>query len=102
MVVLGDAPRLSFRYDQIWHTFRMEILVTIWKDRNVVLFFHNFLDIHVAIYSKAHICNNVMMQIQVQIDKVMLEVAHLQELLAHWGNAPCTGDHTPPRGRRRG
>ena len=60
----------------------------IWKDCNAFLFSDNFLDIYVAMYSKACISNNVMTHIQVQTDKVMLEVAHLQELLAHWGNDP--------------
>ena len=77
MVVLGDSPKLPFKYSQVWHAFRMEILFTIWKDYNAILFSHNFLDIHVAMYSKASICNNVMMQIQVQTDNVVLEVAHL-------------------------
>lgn len=30
-----------------------------------------------------------MLQIQVQANKVALEVAHLQVLLDLWGNAPC-------------
>ena len=108
IVVLGDNTRLPFKYSQIWHAFRLEILFTIWKDCNAVIFAHNTLDINVSMYAKACICNNVMMQIQVQTDKVALEVAHLQELLAHWGNAPCMvsyvlldsafGNHTPPRG----
>ena len=88
MVVLGDSHRLPFKYSQIWHAFKMKILFTIWKDHNVILFSHNFLDIHVAMYSKARVYNNVMMQIQVQTDKATLEVSHLQELLTHWGNAP--------------
>lgn len=74
----------------------MEILFTLWKDRNVFLFTHSFLDINIAMYTKACICNNVMMQIQVQANKVALEVAHLQELLNHWGNAPCTISRVPP------
>ena len=37
-----------------------------------------------AMYTKACICNNVTMQIQVKENKVALEVAHLQELLNHW------------------
>lgn len=36
------------------------------------------------------------MQIQVQANKVALEVTHLQELLNHWGNAPCTIARVPP------
>lgn len=67
----------------------MKILFTLWKDRNVVLFTHNFLDINVSMYTKACICNHVILQIQVQATKMALEVAHLQELLQHWGNAPC-------------
>ena len=46
------------------------------------------LEINVTMYIKACIYNNVTLHIQVQIDKVALEVAHLQELLAHWGNTP--------------
>lgn len=51
------------------------------------------------------------LEIQIQANKVALEVAHLQELLNHWGNAPCTvarvppdilAYHTLPRGRRQG
>ena len=61
----------------------MEILFTLWKDRNAILFTHNFLDINIAMYTKVCICNNVMMQIQVQANKVALEVAHLQELINH-------------------
>ena len=61
----------------------MEILFTLWKDRNSVLFNHRFLDINIAMYTKACIYNNVIMQIQVQANKVALEVAHLQELLNH-------------------
>ena len=96
MVILGDSPRILRKFTQIWHTFRMEILFIMWKDRNVVLFTHNFLDINISMYTKACIFNNVMMQIQVQENKVALEVAHLQELLNHWGNAPCTIARVPP------
>ena len=77
MVILGDNIQLPFKYSQIWHAFRLEILFTIWKDHNVVIFSHNTLDINVSMYAKACIFNNVMMQIQVQIDKVALEVVHL-------------------------
>lgn len=51
-----------------------------------------------------------MMQIQVQANKVALEVAHLQEFLNHWGNAPYTIVRVPldalintsaPRGHRQ-
>ena len=59
----------------------MEIFFTLWKDRDVVLFNHTFLDINIAMYTKVCICNNVIMQIQVQANKVALDVAHLQELL---------------------
>ena len=90
MVVLGDNTLISFKYAQIWHAFRLDILFTIWKNRNSIIYAHNMLDINVTMYIKACIYNNVMLQIQVQIGKVALEVAHLQELLAHWGNAPCT------------
>ena len=68
MVVL---PKLPFRYAHIWHAFVIDIFFTIWKDHNFVLFSHSFLDIHVVMYPKAHIYNNVMMQIQVQTKKVM-------------------------------
>ena len=110
MILLGDSPRIPRKYAQIWHTFRMEILYSLWKDRNVVLFTRSFLDVNIAVYTKACICNNVIMQIQVQANKVALEVAHLQELLNHWGNAPCTVARVPPdasaetstpRGRRQ-
>ena len=77
MVVLGNNTQIPFRYTQIWHAFKLEILFTIWKDRNVVIYAHNTLDINVAMYAKACIYNNVMLQIQVQIDKVALKVAHL-------------------------
>ena len=77
MILLGDSPRIPAKFSQIWHTFRMEILFTIWKDRNVVLFTHSVVDINIAMYTKACICNNVVMQIQVQASKVALEVAHL-------------------------
>ena len=98
MILLGDSHRIPRKYSQIWHTFRMEILFTLWKDRNVVLFTHSFLDVNIAMYTKACICNNVIMQIQVQANKVALEVFHLQELLNHWGNAPCTVARVPPDG----
>lgn len=74
----------------------MEILFSLWKDRNVVLFTHIFLDINIAMYTKVCICNNAVMQIQVQANKVALEVAHLQELLNHWDNDPCTIARVPP------
>ena len=61
----------------------------------MLFFSHNFLDVNIAVYTKACICNNVIMQIQVQANKVALEVAHLQELLNHWGNAPCTVARIP-------
>ena len=77
MILLGDSPRIPALFSQLWHTFRMEILFTIWKDRNVVLFTHSVMGINVAMYTKACICNNVVMQIQVQASKVALEVAHL-------------------------
>ena len=77
MVILGDSSKIPWHFTQIWHTFRMEILFTLWKDRNYVLFNHNFLDVNIAMYTKACICNNVIMQIQVQANKVALEVAHL-------------------------
>ena len=48
----------------------MEILFYLWKDRNFVLFTHIFLDVNIAMYTKACICNNVIMQIQVQANKV--------------------------------
>ena len=96
MVIWGHSPSIPQKFTQIWHTFRMEILFTLWKDRNVVLFTHSFLDINIAMYTKACIFNNVMMQIQVQSNKVALKVAHLQELLNHWGNAPCTVARVPP------
>ena len=83
MVSLGDSPRIPRKFTQIWHAFKMEILFTLWKDRNDVLFTHSFLDINIAMYTKVCICNNVMKQIQVQANKVALEVAHLQELLNH-------------------
>ena len=95
MVILGDSPRFPRKFTQIWHIFKMEILFTLWKDRNAVLFTHSFFDITIAMYTKACICNNVTMQIQVQANKVALEVAHLQELLNHWGNAPCTIARVP-------
>ena len=83
----------------------MEILFTLWKDRNVVLFIHNILNSNVAMYTKACICNYVILQIQIQANKVALKVAQLQKFLNHWGNTPCTifrappessNDHTPP------
>ena len=51
----------------------MEILFTLWKDMNVVLFTHRFLDINVSMYTKACICNNVVMQIYVKSTKVTFE-----------------------------
>ena len=83
MVILGDSPRIPWEFTQIWHTFRMEILFTLWKDGNFILSNHNILDINIAMYTKACVCNNVIMQIQVKANKVALEVAHLQELLNH-------------------
>ena len=74
----------------------MEILFTLWKDRNSIVFNHSSINASIAMYTKAWICNNVTMQIQVQANKVTLEVAHLQELLNHWGNAPCTVARVPP------
>ena len=48
-----------------------------------------------------------MVKIQVQTNKVALEVAHQHNILAHWENDPCTmamvfpnfisSDHTPPK-----
>lgn len=96
MTLLGDSPRIPFKFSQIWDDFRMEILFTLWKDKNVILFTHNSLDTNVSLYAKACICNIVLMQIQVQDDKVALEVGHLQELQQHWGNAPCTVTTVPP------
>lgn len=55
---------------------------------NVFLFTHDFLDINVSMYTKSCICNNVMMQIQVQIGKITLEVAHMQEFHNHDRNVP--------------
>lgn len=95
MILLGDSPKIPQKFSQIWHTFRMELLFSLWKDRNVVLFTHYFLDVNIAMYTKACIYNNVIMQIQVQANKVALEVSHLQELLNHWGNAPCTIARVP-------
>lgn len=45
---------------------------------------------NVSLYSKAIIFSNILLQIQVQANKVALEVAHLQVFLDHWGNGPCT------------
>ncbi len=111
MVVVGDSSQIPWKFTQIQHTFRMDIFFTLWKDRNFVLFTHIFLDINVVMCTKTCICNNVMMQIQVQEKKVALEVAHLQEILNHWGNAPCivakvpldaSVDMPPLRGHRLG
>ena len=77
MVLLGDNTLIQFKYAQIWHAFRLDILFTIWKDCNVVIYAHKKLDINVAMYSKECIYNNAMLCILVQIDKVALEVAHL-------------------------
>lgn len=55
----------------------MEILFTISKDRNAILFTHSVVDINIAMYTKVCIYNNVVMQIQVQASKVVLEVTHL-------------------------
>ena len=74
----------------------MEILFTLWKDRNVVLLTHNFLYINIAMYTKACICDNVMMQIQVQANKAALEVAYLQDLPHDWCNASCVINRLPP------
>ena len=88
----------------------MEILFTLWKIRNAILSTHNFLDINIAMYTKVCIYNNVMMQLQVQANKMALEVAHLQEILNNWGNASCMVARVPldasvvttlPRGRHR-
>ena len=61
MVILGDNTQLAFKYSQSWHAFRLEILFTIWKDRNAVIFTHNTLDINVTMYTKACIYINVML-----------------------------------------
>ena len=90
MVVLGDNTQLLFKYSQIWHAFRLEILFTIWKDHNVVILANKKLDINVAMYAKTCIYNNAMLQIQVLTNKVVLEVSCLHDHLAHWGNSPCT------------
>lgn len=89
MVLMGDSTWLPFKFTQIWHAFRMEILFSLWQGKIVILFSHSSLDLHVSLYDKACICNNVMLQIQVQVNKVALKVAHLQVLLDHCGNSPC-------------
>ena len=61
----------------------MDILFTLLKDRNVVLFTQSFHGIDIAMYTKACICNNVMMQIKVQANKVTLVMAHFQEVINH-------------------
>eukprot|EP01018_Ginkgo_biloba_P032746 Gb_36439 [translate_table: standard] len=38
--------------------------------------------------------------IKVQVDKVQLELAHLMELIDHWGSAPCTTSREPPKDNR--
>lgn len=58
------------------------------KIEMLFLFSHISLDIHVSLYTKSCICNNVMLQIQVQANKVDLELGHLHDLPDHWGNAP--------------
>ena len=53
------------------------------------LFIFLLLYVNVFIFTKGCICNSVMLQIQVQANKVVLEVAHMQEILEHWGNVLC-------------
>lgn len=77
MALLRDPSSLTHSFTQIWHAFRIEILFALWKEKNIVLFSHSSIDMQVFLYAKTCICNNVMLQIQVQANKVTIEVACL-------------------------
>lgn len=69
MVLLGDKPNMPNRFVQLCHAFCIENLFYTWKARNVVVSKVNF-DKSISIYVKAQICSNVMLQCQVQLEKV--------------------------------
>ncbi|KAH9292999.1 hypothetical protein KI387_041816, partial [Taxus chinensis] len=96
MVLLGDPAFIPAKFYNIWHSFRAAILYHIWKSRNAVIFNKETVDRIFAISNKLVVISNVSLQIQVQAEKVRIEVEHLQTLLDHWGSAPCAVSHIPP------
>ncbi len=48
-----------------------------------MVFLHAFISASMDLLTIAYICDNVMLQIKVQMKKVTLEVVHLQELLLY-------------------
>ncbi|KAH9293615.1 hypothetical protein KI387_041181 [Taxus chinensis] len=101
MVLLGDLAFIPTKFYNIWHSFRAAILYHIWKSRNAVIFNKETVDRIFAISNKLVVISNVSLQIQVQVEKVRIEVEHLQTLLDHWGSAPCAVSHVPPDSPRR-
>ncbi|KAH9327299.1 hypothetical protein KI387_007477 [Taxus chinensis] len=53
------------------------------------------------ISNKLVVISNVSLQIQVQAEKVRIEVEHLQTLLDHWGSTPCTVSRVLPNSPHR-
>ncbi|KAH9302250.1 hypothetical protein KI387_013833, partial [Taxus chinensis] len=96
MVLLGDPDFIPTKYYNIWHSFKVAILYHIWKSRNDVIFNKEVVDRIFTISNKLAVISNVSLQIQVQVEKVHIEVEHLQTLLDHWGSAPYAVSHVPP------
>jgi len=75
--LLGDPPNFSEKLEEFWNMFKTRILFHLWKERNVVfsgkLPFMDFL-----IADKLTIFHDIWFQITDQVNKVALEVKHLQ------------------------
>ncbi|KAH9294882.1 hypothetical protein KI387_038470 [Taxus chinensis] len=101
MVLLGDSAFVPAKFYNIWHSFRATILYHIWKTRNSAIFNKETVDRTFVISNKLVVISNVSLQIQVQAEKVRIEVEHLQTLLDHWGSNPCTVSRVPPNSPHR-
>lgn len=61
----------------------IRILFHIWKERNVIFFSSKLPIVDFSLANKLTIFHDIWFQISDQVNKVIREVKHLQELLGH-------------------
>lgn len=79
--LLGDPLHFSEPLQEMWHIFHTTILFHLWKSKNNIIFDREKASVSFSLSDKYAIFYDSWLQIIIQVEKVNMEVQHLQNML---------------------